>query len=238
MSVAPVSGRRRAPRRIVALGGGTGLPAVLRGLRPLASDEDVSALTAVVTMTDDGGSSGRLRRTRGLPPPGDVRNCLVALAEEEDLLAGLFQHRYSGSEELGGHTVGNLILAALAERSGSFLKAVETFSRVLRTAGRILPATEDDVVLEAELEDGSSLIGETQIASCGRTIRRVALRPRSVTPTPGVLESIRAADLIVLGPGSLFTSLLPNLVVDGVGRALRETRAVVLDYVHQSVDAL
>ena len=228
MSAAPTAVDRRAPRRIVALGGGTGLPVVLRGLKPLARDEDVTSLTAVVAMTDDGGSSGRLRRSRGLPPPGDVRNCLVALAEEEDLLAGLFQHRYTGTEELGGHTVGNLILAALAERSGSFLKAVEAFSRVLRTAGRILPVTEDDVTLEAKLEDGSSLVGETQISSCGRNIRRVALRPHRARPTPGVVESIRAADLIVLGPGSLFTSVLPNLVVADVGRALRETEAVVV----------
>ncbi len=120
-------------------------------------------------MTDDGGSSGRLRRIRGLPPPGDLRNCLVALSSEEDLLAGLFQYRYDGSEDVGGHTVGNLILAALAEMTGSFLNAVEVSSRVLRTAGRILPATLDDVVLEAEMQDGSVLAGETAIANCGKT---------------------------------------------------------------------
>jgi len=127
------SAPRQGPRRVVALGGGTGLPAVLRGLRSFVNGGDISALTAVVAMTDDGGSSGRLRRTMGMPPPGDVRNCLVALSEEEGVLRELFQHRYGASEELGGHTVGNLILAALAEQAGSFLKAVELSSRVLRT---------------------------------------------------------------------------------------------------------
>jgi uncharacterized cofD-like protein len=220
--------RDRAPRRVVALGGGTGLPRVLRGLRRLAANGDVNALTAVVAMTDDGGSSGRLRRTRGLPPPGDVRNCLVALASEEDLLAGLFQHRYEGSEDLGGHTLGNLILAALAEQTGSFMKAVEVSSRVLRTAGRILPATLDDVVLEALLEDGSLLLGETRIASSGKRVHRIGVRPESARPTPGVIEAVLDADLVALGPGSLYTSVLPNLIVDGVAKALARTRAVVV----------
>ncbi|HKQ60614.1 MAG TPA: uridine diphosphate-N-acetylglucosamine-binding protein YvcK, partial [Candidatus Polarisedimenticolaceae bacterium] len=182
-------------------------------------------LTAVVTMTDDGGSSGRLRRSLGVPPPGDVRNCLVALAEEEGLLAAVFQHRYGGSDELGGHSLGNLILAALAEQTGSFVKAVEASSRVLRTAGRILPATQEAVTLEAVLEDGSCVAGETAIASCGKRIRHVALRPRSAPPAPGVIEAIVDADLIVLGPGSLYTSLVPNLVVEAIGEALRETAA-------------
>ena len=212
--------------RVVALGGGTGLPAVLRGLRGFVSKGDVTALTAVVTMTDDGGSSGRLRKSRGIPPPGDIRNCLVALSAEEDLLAGLFQHRYGGTTDLGGHSLGNLILAALAEQTGSFLKAVEMSSRVLRTAGRILPSTLDDVTLEAVLDDGSILEGESNIGSCLKRIRRVSLRPAIARPTPGVAESIRDADLVVLGPGSLFTSVLPNLVVDTVASALRETSAV------------
>jgi uncharacterized cofD-like protein len=217
-----------APRKVVALGGGTGLPAVLRGFKPYVERGEMAELTAVVTMTDDGGSSGRLRRTRNLPPPGDLRNCLVALSSEEDLLAGLFQHRYAGSEDVGGHTAGNLILAALAEMTGSFMKAVEMASRVLRTAGRILPATLDDVVLEAEMQDGSTLVGETAIASSGRRIRRVRLRPGAARTTPGVLEALHDADLIVLGPGSLFTSVLPNVVVRGVSQALREARAPVV----------
>ena len=147
MSAEPSIRPSAVPRRIVAIGGGTGLPGVLRGLRQLVDASEPSNLTAIVTMSDDGGSSGRLRRSRGLPPPGDVRNCLVALSAEEDLLAGLFQHRYDGGEELGGHNLGNLILAALAEQTGSFLGAVEVSSRVLRTVGRILPVTLDDVRL-------------------------------------------------------------------------------------------
>jgi uncharacterized cofD-like protein len=221
------SGRRdgRLPRRIVALGGGTGLPGVLRGLRSLASPEDTTTLTAIVAMSDDGGSSGRLRRSRGLPPPGDVRNCLVALSAEEDLLAGIFQHRYDGEPELGGHNLGNLILAALAEQTGSFLRAVDVSSRVLRTVGRILPVTLEDVVLEARLEDGSSLEGESAIGACEQRIVGVALRPDSALPTPGVVEAIRDADLVVLGPGSLFTSVIPCFALGEVARALRNTAA-------------
>lgn len=216
----------RVPRKVVALGGGTGLPMVLRGLRRLAIEGGIRDLTAVVAMTDDGGSSGRLRRIRGLPPPGDVRNCLVALATEEDLLAGLFQHRYDGGEEIGGHSLGNLILAALAEQTGSFLKAVEVSSRVLRTAGRILPATLQDVSLEAVMEDGSRVTGETQIAASRKRIRRISIVPESAEPTPGIVRAVENADLVVLGPGSLFTSVIPNLAVDGIASALRRTAAV------------
>jgi len=218
--------RRRSPKSVVALGGGTGLPAVLRGLRGLVSGGVLSDLTAVVTMSDDGGSSGRLRRSRGLPPPGDVRNCLVALSASEDLLAGLFLHRYHGDQELGGHNLGNLILAALAEQTGSFLKAVEVSSRVLRTVGRILPVTLEDVKLVADLEGGSCLVGESLIGPCKQTIRRISLQPSNARPTPGVVEAIMHADLVTIGPGSLFTSVIPNLVLKDVARAIRETRAV------------
>jgi uncharacterized cofD-like protein len=222
MSAAP-----SRPRRIVALGGGTGLPAVLRGMRALIRDGEKADLTAVVVMSDDGGSSGRLRRSRGMPPPGDVRNCLVALAAEEDLLAGLFQHRYSGEgeKELGGHTLGNLFLAALAEQTGSFLKAVEVSSRVLRTAGRILPATLEDVTLVGRLENGSRAVGETEIDACREPIERISIQPPTARTTPGVVDAIMSADLVVIGPGSLFTSVLPNLVLADVARAVRETRA-------------
>jgi len=232
MSAGPAIAGIRAPevlpRRVVALGGGTGLPAVLRGLKTILGRRDVDALTAVVTMSDDGGSSGRLRQSMGLPPPGDVRNCLVALSEEEDALAAIFQHRYGESPELRGHSVGNLILAALAEQTGSFLNAVEVSSRVLRTAGRILPATLDDIRLVAELVDGGRVIGETAIATCGRRIGRISLLPRDARPAPGVIKAIHEAELVVLGPGSLFTSLVPHLAVRGVAQALRETRAVVM----------
>lgn len=214
------------PRRAVALGGGNGLPAVLRGLRQFVANGEIADLTGVVAMSDDGGSSGRLRRVRGLPPPGDVRNCLVALSEDEHLLAGLFKHRYDGKGELAGHSLGNLILAALAEQTGSFLKAVEVTSRVLRTSGRILPVTTEDVTLAAELEDGSLLTGESLIGPCLQRIRRVSLRPSTAKPTPGVIEAILEADMVVIGPGSLFTSVMPTLVLEGVGKALCETRAV------------
>ena len=217
-----------APKRIVAIGGGTGLPAVLRGLRPYVTKGVSVDLTAVVTVTDDGGSSGRLRRSMGLPPPGDIRNCLVALSEDEQLLAGLFQHRYGASAELEGHSVGNLILAALAEQTGSFLKAIELTSRVLRTAGRILPATQDNVSLEAELADGTRVAGESSINACGRSIQRVYLRPADASPAPGVIDAIRNADLVTLGPGSLHTSVVPNLLVSGVAQVLTETRAPVV----------
>src|SRR5262245_28322439 len=190
----PQGERPTTPRRIVALGGGTGMPCVLRGLRDLRERNDIDEVTAVVTMTDDGGSSGRLRRTRGLPPPGDLRNCLVALAAEEDLMARLFQYRYDGAEELGGHTVGNLILAALAEQTGCLLEAVELSSRVLRVAGRILPSTLDSVSLAAEMEDGTTVSGETAIASAAKRTRRVRLEPRVAGPAPGMLQPIEEAD--------------------------------------------
>jgi uncharacterized cofD-like protein len=208
------------------LGGGTGLPSVLRGMRDLVSEDDPTALTAVVTVADDGGSSGRLRRMHGVLPPGDIRNCLVALAREEDLLAGLFQHRYGGESELRGHSLGNLILTALAEQTGSFLKAVEASSSVLRTVGRILPASLEDVVLEAILDDGTIVVGESAIGNCEERIRRLRLSPSRVEPTPGVIESILEADLVIIGPGSLFTSLLPNLLVEGIADAVRHTSAV------------
>jgi len=222
------AGGRPAPRRIVALGGGTGMPNVLRGLRFMLNRGELEDVIAVVTMTDDGGSSGRLRRSRGLPPPGDLRNCLVALAAEEDVMARLFQHRYGGTEELGGHTVGNLILAALAEQTGCFLEAVELSSRVLRVVGRILPATFDSVSLEATMDDGAIVVGETQIRASGKKIDRMALRPSPAHPTPGVLDAIRDADIVVLGPGSLYTSVVPHLLVQGIAAALRETSAVVI----------
>lgn len=214
------------PREVVAIGGGTGLPSVLRGFRDLVARGDLSGLTAIVTMSDDGGSSGRLRRSRGVLPPGDVRNCLVALSEDEDLMAGLFQHRYGGDKELGGHNLGNLILAALAEQTGSFLKAVEVSSRVLRTSGRILPVTLEDVTLEARCADGSHVSGESAIDGCGKRVDRIRMLPESARPTPGVVEAIHGADLVVLGPGSLYTSVVSNLVLEPVARALRETSAV------------
>jgi len=153
---------------------------------------------------------------------------MVALADQEDLLAGLFEHRYGATDEIGGHNLGNLILAALAEQTGSFLKAVEVSCQVLRTRGRILPATLDDVVLEAKLENGTVIRGESAIGECREKIAELRLQPEGVSPTPGVIESILNADLVVLGPGSLYTSLIPHLLIEPVAEALRNTKATVL----------
>lgn len=220
------AGTKEYPASVVALGGGTGLPIILAGLRLMVGGDRIRNLTAVVTMADDGGSSGRLRKDRGALPPGDVRNCIVALAAERDLLSSLFQYRYNGGTGLNGHSLGNLILTALSEQTGSFLKAVERSSEVLRTVGRVLPVTLADIVLEAEFEDGRRVSGETGISRAQGKIKRIGVNPASVQPTPGVLEAIRKADLVVFSPGSLYTSLLPNLVIAGMDEALRATNAV------------
>ena len=231
-SVIQLAPRPRArpvrPLRVVALGGGTGLPMVLRGLAAHASPRKGRRgidLTAVVAMSDDGGSSGRLRRTRGLLPPGDLRNCLVALASAQGPLSDVLQHRFGGRGSLAGHALGNLVLAALVEMHGDFLQAIRSASRLLDTRGRVLPSTVDPVQLVAELDDGRRVIGERHLARAGTCVRRVFLHPARPTPAEGVLEAIASADLITLGPGSLYSSVLPNLLVDGVAEALRTTRA-------------
>jgi uncharacterized cofD-like protein len=216
------------PLRVVALGGGTGLPVVLRGLAPhvrARKGRRAVDLTAVVAMSDDGGSSGRLRRTRGLLPPGDVRNCLVALAGSGGPLADVLQHRFGGTGSLAGHALGNLVLAALTEMHGDFLQAIRSASRLLDTRGTVLPSTVDAVQLVAELEDGRRVVGERHLTGTGRRVRRVFLHPVRPAPAEGVLEAIASADLITLGPGSLYSSVLPNLLVDGVAEALQATRA-------------
>ncbi len=182
-------------------------------------------LTAVVAMSDDGGSSGRLRRTRGLLPPGDLRNCLVALAGSRGPLADVLQHRFGGRGSLAGHALGNLLLAALAEMHGDFLEAIRSAARLLDARGTVLPSTLDPVQLVAELEDGRRLVGEHHLTRLGARVRRVFLHPLRPAPAEGVLEAIASADLVTLGPGSLYSSVLPNLLVDGVSEALRTTRA-------------
>ncbi len=227
--VLPRPGPRPArPLRVAALGGGTGLPVVLRGLARRARPRNGRAgieITAVVAMSDDGGSSGRLRRTRGLLPPGDVRNCLVALSGSPGALADVLQHRFGGRGSLAGHALGNLLLAALAEMHGDFLQAIRTASRLLDTRGTVLPSTVDPVQLAAELEDGRRVLGERHLAGAGTRVRRVFLHPVRPAPADGVLEAIASADLVTLGPGSLYSSVLPNLLVDGVAEALQATRA-------------
>ncbi len=204
--------------KVVALGGGTGLPVVLRGLKRTLSPAD--SLTAIVSVTDDGGSSGRLRRAYNVLPMGDIRNCLVALSDNEPLMSQLFQYRYGGRDGLGGHALGNLILAALAKCCRSYLKAIETSGEVLAIRGRILPATLDNVILRARLADGRTVRGESRISKSTSPIVQVVTDPPWPDPAPGVLKAIRDADLIVLGPGSLFTSIIPHLLVRGVARAL------------------
>ncbi len=220
--------------RVVAIGGGTGLSTLLKGLKQYtvhAGDVPpqgpfVSDLTAVVTVSDDGGSSGRLRRELGMLPPGDVRNCLVAVSEDENLLSKLFQHRFSSSGDLEGHNFGNLFLAALTAMTGDFAVAVKQASEILATRGHILPATSANVQLEAIMDDGSRVLGETSINASQRRIVELQVVPPNPEPLPQTLEAIARADVITMGPGSLFTSLVPNLLVRGIPEAIASSRAV------------
>jgi uncharacterized cofD-like protein len=189
------------------------------------SHHPIGDLAAVVTVTDDGGSSGRLRREYSVLPPGDLRNCMVALSEDEALLSRLFQYRFHSGRGLRGHSFGNLFLTALCEVTGDFKRAVRVSSEVLAIRGRIFPSTNQLVSLEAALENGKVIAGETRIGATRIPIRRVRLVPRKVKPLPEVLEAIEAADLILLGPGSLFTSIIPNLLVSGVAEAIEKSLA-------------
>lgn len=214
-------------RRVVAIGGGTGLSVLLKGLK--RSDVD---LAAVVTVGDDGGSSGRLRRELGLLPPGDFRSCIAALADDEALMTQLLQYRF-GDGALGGHALGNLLLAAMADLTGSFERAVLETSRVLNIRGQIMPSTLEAVSVCAQVADGGSegggsrtVRGESRVGAAGPGIRRVFLEPGAPPAYPGAVRAILAADLIVLGPGSLYTSVLPNLLVPGICQAVRASGAV------------
>jgi len=217
------AGRLARGPHVVAVGGGTGLAALLRGLKSHTSN-----LTAVVTMADDGGSSGLLRRDMGMPPPGDLRNCLVALADDESLMSQLFKYRFPAGGGLQGHSFGNLFMAALSEVTGDFEHAVREATRVLKVRGRVLPSTLDDVVLHAQLEDGGLVSGESTITACERLPRRVWLTPEAPRGVPQAVAAIARADLVVLGPGSLYTSVIPNALVPQVREALRDTRAWVV----------
>src|SRR5580658_4455611 len=220
------------PLRIVAIGGGTGLSTLLHGLKRYAQDPQEAEITAVVTVTDDGGSSGRLRREFEVLPPGDIRNCMVALSEDEGLLSKLFQYRFSNGKGLKGHSFGNLFLTALTNLTGDFAQAVKVSSEVLASLGRIYPSTNTNVVLEAELEDGSVIKGETKISKSRSRIRRIQLQPRHCRPLPETLAAIEDADLITFGPGSLFTSLIPNLLVDEIVGAIQRSRALKAYFVN------
>lgn len=213
--------------RVVAIGGGTGLSTLLHGLKPYARRQPPEVdITAVVTVTDDGGSSGRLRREFNVLPPGDIRNCLVALSEDEALLSRLFDYRFPAGRGLKGHSFGNLFLTALTSVTGDFPRAVKVCSEVLAIVGRIYPSTAANVALEARLADGTVVSGESRISHSRSRIERVSLKPRRCRPLPETLEAIAAADLITLGPGSLFTSVIPNLLVEGIPEAIQASPAV------------
>ena len=223
--------------RVVAIGGGTGLSTLLKGLKRFAvtpaergSAEplgpSISELCAVVTVSDDGGSSGRLRKEFNMLPPGDIRNCVVALSEDEALLSRLFQHRFQKGSGLEGHSFGNLFLAALTSITGDFGEAVRLSSEILLTRGHIFPATTSNIELEALMEDGSRVRGETRITASKGRIKELFLVPPDVDPLPQTLDAIARADLITIGPGSLFTSLIPNLLVRGISQAIVSSSAV------------
>ena len=261
-SVRSPIGTTDRPLRIVAIGGGTGLSTLLRGLKQYVPVQDrrrgartpasdrpspahgeehlIGELSAVVTVTDDGGSSGRLREDLNILPPGDIRNCMVALSEDEHLLARLFRYRFDQGQ-LQGHSFGNLFLAALCHITGDFAQAVQTSSQILAARGRIFPATTANVTLAARMDDGSMVRGETSITRSRRTIVQLKLDPTEVDPLPETLEAIANADLITLGPGSLYTSLITNLLVRGIPEAIaasRATRVFVCNLMTQANESL
>jgi uncharacterized cofD-like protein len=228
------TGKAGPELRVVAIGGGTGLSTLLKGLKryvmtpgaATSGQPTIRELSGVVTVSDDGGSSGRLRKEFNMLPPGDVRNCIVALSEDEALLSRLFQHRFQKGSGLEGHSFGNLFLAALTSITGDFAEAVRLSSEILLTRGHIYPATMSSVELEASFEDGSRVRGETRITASKGRIRELVLVPPDVEPLPQTLEAIANADLITIGPGSLFTSLIPNLLVRGIPEAILESSAI------------
>ncbi|MGY4688985.1 gluconeogenesis factor YvcK family protein [Salibacterium sp. K-3] len=205
---------------IVVIGGGTGLSVLLRGLKTFPVN-----ITAIVTVADDGGSSGRLRKELNIPPPGDVRNVLVALAEVEPMIEQMFQHRFENGSGLTGHSLGNLLLAGMTSITGDFARGISELSAVLNVKGSVFPAANQSIELHAEMTDGTITSGESNIPKSGKRIKKVSLTPDNVQPLPESLEAIHEADLIVLGPGSLYTSVIPNLLVPGIAEAIQQADA-------------
>lgn len=209
--------------KITAIGGGTGMPVLLRGLKDLPID-----LTAVVTVADDGGSTGRIRSEMEMPAPGDIRNVIAALSDAEPMLLELFQHRFQQGNGLTGHSLGNLLLAAMTSMTGNFNQGIKEISRVLNVKGNIYPISNDNMSLHAIMEDGEIIHGESNIPLSGKRIKRIFLEPQPLQPLPNAVESIQKADLIVISPGSLYTSIMPNLIVPEVKEALLNTEAKIV----------
>lgn len=206
---------------VVAIGGGTGLPVVLKALKGYAGD-----ITAIVTVADDGGSSGVLRREMGILPPGDIRNCLVALADDELLMSRLFQYRFQQGDGLAGHSFGNLFIAALTDITGDFMNAILESSHILDIQGRVLPSTTENVTLFAELDDGEKIEGQYKIAKTNhQPIKRIYIKPKDARALPETLDAIYKADQIIIGPGSLYTSIIPNLLIDDIKEAICASKA-------------
>ena len=238
ISDSPLRTAEKADLRVVAMGGGTGLSTLLRGLKryvpsPGVTQPDcnghpclLSHLAAVVTVTDDGGSSGRLRKDFNMLPPGDLRNCMVALSEDEHLIARLFSHRFRSGAGLEGHSFGNLFVAALSEMTGDFAQAIRLAAEILATRGHIYPATTANVSLSALMDDGEIVQGETNITASKKHIVELSMEPADAAPMRETLDAIQHADLITIGPGSLFTSLITNLLVKGIPEALAQARGL------------
>jgi uncharacterized cofD-like protein len=230
----------KSPLRIVSIGGGTGLSTLLSGLKKHAKGaagepqpgDPVIEIVAIVTVSDDGGSSGRLRREFDILPPGDIRNCMTALSEDEDLLSQLFNYRFVSGRGLKGHSFGNLFLTAMHQITGDFSRAVRLSSEILAIRGRIFPATAANVTLDAVLADGSTVRGESKISRSRQPIKCVRLRPDECEPLPETLAAIENADLITFGPGSLYTSVIPNLLVNGIPEAIQRSPAMKIYFVN------
>ncbi len=213
---------RAGDHKIVVIGGGTGLSVLLKGLKRYTSQ-----LTAVVTVSDDGGSSGRLRAELGVLPPGDIRSCLVALADTETLMDKIFQHRFREGNGLQGHNLGNLLLVAMTDITGDFVSAIKEVSKVLKVRGKVIPATLEHVVLGAQMRDGTIVLGETAIRKYDQPISKLFLAPEKCRPVPETIDAILEADAVIIGPGSLYTSIVPNLLVDGIPEAIKNSPARV-----------
>ncbi|SDI44152.1 gluconeogenesis factor YvcK family protein [Natribacillus halophilus] len=206
--------------KVVVIGGGTGLSVILRGLKTYPVD-----LSAIVTVADDGGSSGRLRKELNMPPPGDVRNVLVALAEVEPLIERLFQHRFENGEGLSGHSLGNLLLAGMTSITGDFARGISELSAVLNVRGNVLPASNESIELVAKMVDGSVVHGESNIPNAGKAIEQMSIEPAFPEALPASIQAIQQADKIIMGPGSLYTSVLPNLLVPDIAREIAQAKA-------------